>query len=652
MAFNFSTTSIWWVIGIGLAIMLALMVLRHTSDNKVLGAANDLERWQRESRNWATNAAMRRNLMPEKRFLEKGCGNKLFLGWHGDQAVLSGKYSSLLVVASTGSGKTTRLIVQNLLAHKAGPAVATSVKADVWELTRVARERGGRALGFDPCGSYGIASCRFSPLMDIRKFSDAQAVATILLNGSKALSDSDLQNQGFWDSHGRQALAPLLLVAVQLGRSMCDVNGLLATPDLVERTLQAIGDRSAIRAWQLHTQQWGETRQNVESTVGQVLEVWSRDVLRPIVNVGRHAHLGVGREDSRSIWDDATSFITTIQAPLGGSETSEAGTPTPLGFDKQKQLDDNSWVNRQTGEISPTETIPLVIPPAAVSTVDEEGVIPLVTPPSTAPSADEQDVVPLVTPPAAAQTDDDADRLVGDILDLDAFLTSNDTLYLLSTQADQEAFSPVFDVLIQMILARLERWSAKHNGLPLNPGLLMLIDEAANIARLRNLDVIVTKARGEGCKLVTVWQSMAQIMAIYGPYRGRVVWDNHLNKMFMGGLDDDDTMQFIVKMVGKNTRPQISSTTNADGTISHNVSYYERDVVDTFFFNSVLTDDEGVLSLRVGSKLKPAIVTIPEWFEDNRIRTQIPAEIAQRYDEAFRDDDDEPTRKGRRAIHA
>jgi hypothetical protein len=633
------SAALWLALGaLALAGLVAMAVVWRRAGFQLGSGGGDLPRWQRASRNWANLRDLRANLVSEKQFLADGCGNRLFLGWFKGRAVVSTPYASLLIVASTGSGKTTKLIVQNILAHKAGPVVSTTVKADVMELTRAQREKNGSTCRYyDPLGLYQVASIRVSPLQDVHKFSDAQAVAIVLLDASKSLDDTRLNGQAFWDSHGRQVLAPLLLVAVKLGWSMCDVRKLLARKDLVQRTLMEIGDKSALTSWQLHVAQPAETMGNVESTVAQVLEVWEHEVLRPVLDVGDHLWLGTDPRSNASVWDDAGGLISAIaQTGAQPPAPTPAAAGNPAGWpDRVRRL--AAWIGGAAREGAPTGPVQTWV--GREKNEDD----------LTWAARGCEDTARL---PAAAAAPGPAagppDRIVSDVFDIGAFLESGDTLYLLSTQETQDAYAPLFDALLGMIMARLEQHSATHGGLPLNPGILFAIDEAANIAPLKKLAVIVTKIRGEGGLFITVWQSRAQIFATYGHDKGDVVWDNHLNKVFLGGISDKGTTDYMTGMVGRDMRAQTSVTKTRDGS-SSSTQWYERDVFDTHFYNSVLTGDEAVLEVRQpDSKVMPAIVDVPAWFDDKRIRRLIPPEVAARYDNAFAGGAERPKRGWRR----
>jgi hypothetical protein len=68
----------------------------------------------------------------------------------------------------------------------------------------------------------------------------------------------------------------------------------------------------------------------------------------------------------------------------------------------------------------------------------------------------------------------------------------------------------------------------------------VVLDEAANIAPLRDLDTLASTAAGQGIQLVSVFQDLAQISARYGE-RAATVVNNHRAKVLLSGISDPPT---------------------------------------------------------------------------------------------------------------
>ncbi len=103
---------------------------------------------------------------------------------------------------------------------------------------------------------------------------------------------------------------------------------------------------------------------------------------------------------------------------------------------------------------------------------------------------------------SAVSCDIDTDRL------LDG---GGHTLYVSAPLHEQARLRPLFTTLVQTVLAAAYEKAASKGRL--DPPLLLVLDEAANIAPLRDLAQIASTAAGLGIQLVTVWQDRAQIVA-------------------------------------------------------------------------------------------------------------------------------------------
>jgi len=65
--------------------------------------------------------------------------------------------------------------------------------------------------------------------------------------------------------------------------------------------------------------------------------------------------------------------------------------------------------------------------------------------------------------------------------------------------------------------------------------LLLVLDEAANIAPIPNLDEIASTGAGQGVQLLSVFQDLAQVRSRYGD-RAQTIVNNHRAKLFGAGV--------------------------------------------------------------------------------------------------------------------
>jgi len=137
------------------------------------------------------------------------------------------------------------------------------------------------------------------------------------------------------------------------------------------------------------------------------------------------------------------------------------------------------------------------------------------------------------------------------------------SLYCCAPARDQERLAPVFTAIVREVLdAAFERAAA--TGRPLDPPLLVVLDEAASVAPLADLDRVVATAAGHGVQLLTVWQDLAQVESRYGG-RWATVVNNHRAKLVCSGIADPVTLQHVSGLLGDEERAEHSWTVGDDG---------------------------------------------------------------------------------------
>ena len=136
------------------------------------------------------------------------------------------------------------------------------------------------------------------------------------------------------------------------------------------------------------------------------------------------------------------------------------------------------------------------------------------------------------------------------------------TLYVSAPLHEQERLRPLFTALIQTVLTTAHQRAANHGRL--DPPLLVVLDEAANIAPLRDLPQLASTAAGLGIQLVTVWQDKAQIAARYRESAATVV-NNHRAKLLLSGIHDRATTDELTAVLGDTEVTRRTTSTNPSG---------------------------------------------------------------------------------------
>jgi type IV secretion system protein VirD4 len=151
----------------------------------------------------------------------------LYLGIGAGGWAWSGAERSSLVLGPSRSGKTSSLVIPNVLAAS-GAVVSTSTKPDVLSATAPARCRSGWTMLFDPSGSVavpeGVVRIGWSPLNAALEWDGALSMADAMVHAhrqhnrtARALSDDH------WKERSGALLAPILHAAALDGLKMHEV---------------------------------------------------------------------------------------------------------------------------------------------------------------------------------------------------------------------------------------------------------------------------------------------------------------------------------------------------------------------------------------------------------------------------------------------
>ena len=436
---------------------------------------------------------------------ELAASGRLFIGSHEGSDVLAPTATSVMVVAPTRTGKSTRLVVPNLLRWD-GPAVVTSVKRDVYDLTVARRRHFGPVALFDPTGATGLPSVRWSPLLSSVTFPDATKTATWLADAA-AVEDRH-EAAKFWETLATKLLAPLLYAAANTGGTITDVSHWVdrSAFDDVALILDQLGDADATAAWQAINDLPHETRGSVLGTAMAIFRAF-------------------------------------------GSPRVRAAT---------------SCTPRDTGD---------------------------------------------------------------DTLNIARLLRDNGTLYLVSPEYEQAELRPLFVALVQAVYRAAVDVSANLlDGAPLNPPLLLMLDEAGNIAPLQSLPKIAATGAGQGITLMTIWQDRAQIRELYRDAE-RTLISNHTTTVWLPGSQDLDTLKLLSDLIGDQWVAASTVSAAPDGGLSVSEGSERVDVAPPAFLRTLR---HGSAVMLTGNS-PPALIRTHAYYEQHRWRRLIDPEELRRH---------------------
>jgi type IV secretory pathway TraG/TraD family ATPase VirD4 len=178
------------------------------------------------------------------------------------------------------------------------------------------------------------------------------------------------------------------------------------------------------------------------------------------------------------------------------------------------------------------------------------------------------DIMAWVTPPAS-----DVDRL-----DVSVFPTSRDTLYLLSKEGAGAA-APLVAALTDAVF-RTAVVHAEATGGRIDPPLLAVLDEAANICKINDLPQLYSHLGGRAVIPITILQNIAQGQGVWGERGMAALWSAATVKLIGAGLDDARHAEDVSRLIGDHDVAVTSVNRDSNGAASYSTSAQRRRILE------------------------------------------------------------------------
>ena len=199
-----------------------------------------------------------------------------------------------------------------------------------------------------------------------------------------------------------------------------------------------------------------------------------------------------------------------------------------------------------------------------------------------------------------------------DELELDTLGDEKTVLYLMMSDTD-----PTFNFLISLIYSQLfnllcEKADDVYGGrLPVH--VRCLIDEAANIGQIPNLEKLVATIRSREISACLVLQAKSQLKAIYKDNADTIV-GNMDSQIFLGG-SEPSTLKDLAEALGKETIDTYNTGESRGREQSHSLNYQKLG-------KELMTRDE--LAVMEGSKCILQLRGVRPFISDKYDLTQHP----------------------------
>lgn len=224
----------------------------------------------------------------------------------------------------------------------------------------------------------------------------------------------------------------------------------------------------------------------------------------------------------------------------------------------------------------------------------------------------------------------DGDESEADVYTPAKLLAQRGTLYIFATTREKvQQYGAVYDAMMAELIAHVADASAA-TGRPISSGLAVILEEAANIARIRDLAYLASAGRGMGMHLMSVWQDMHQIETLYGAAEAKSILANHLWTAWLPGTRDPDSVKALTSRVSTFLREDESSSVTDDGSGSVSSRQVDQDALTARDIAGMGEDQAILLGWR-----KPMWVTTTPYYRHADLRALVGEDVAAEFDRAL-----------------
>jgi type IV secretory pathway TraG/TraD family ATPase VirD4 len=157
-------------------------------------------------------------------------------------------------------------------------------------------------------------------------------------------------------------------------------------------------------------------------------------------------------------------------------------------------------------------------------------------------------ITPLSLPTVRAALTPSASRPA---ISAESILRDHGTLYALATDRGAGASAGFVSALIEDVAYTARITAARSPGGRMDPPVLFLLDECANVAPIPSLPNLLADGRGQNLTVIPVFQTLAQIRSRYGNEDASTVFSASQIKLILGGSDDADDCRDISNLIGE-----------------------------------------------------------------------------------------------------
>lgn len=203
----------------------------------------------------------------------------------------------------------------------------------------------------------------------------------------------------------------------------------------------------------------------------------------------------------------------------------------------------------------------------------------------------------------------------------------SNTHYICVSSSKQSTYASVIVSHIDQAITAAVELAEKTPGNALPNRLYVLIDEAGNLTKLPKLKNYLATLRSMNIRIITVWQNVSQIQALYGNEDANHILDSSGSRLFLGGSSDTSTLDLMQKLCGDKKEHKVSTSKSKGSAVSTSESDEYRPLLSTSEARQ-LNRGEGIL---ISSNIPPVKIKAVPWFKQPSMvtKSKIPVPSAE-----------------------
>ncbi|MFF5794589.1 type IV secretory system conjugative DNA transfer family protein [Paeniglutamicibacter sp. NPDC012692] len=149
--------------------------------------------------------------------------------------------------------------------------------------------------------------------------------------------------------------------------------------------------------------------------------------------------------------------------------------------------------------------------------------------------------------------------------DAEAFLSGRNTVYVIA-DGDASPLAPLVTMFTDFVFRTAKRLSQQRAGGRLWPVFTMFLDEAPNVAAIRDMPAVLSESGGRGIRVLGFSQSFAQNEARWGTDAARAIQETANVVVLMPGLKREALKDYAAEMGTKHRQRRSRSTGRGGGS--------------------------------------------------------------------------------------